>query len=83
MFNPYLTQEIQRLEHEERMRSATPIPDFFEPITTSQPVWISRQVRRLLFVLAKRALTKRAVRRFGIALSDVIGEPSVETGGET
>ncbi len=61
MINFYLITEVARLEHEERVRSLAPIPDFFEPVKADQPGWVSRQSRRLRDMLERRlpALRKR------------------------
>ena len=52
MINFYVITEVARLEHEERVRSMAPIPDFFEPMKADQPGWVSRRIVRLLHALA-------------------------------
>lgn len=51
MINLYLIAEVARLEHEERVRSLAPIPDFFDPMKADQPGWVSRQIVRSLHAL--------------------------------
>lgn len=50
MINTYMIEEIGRLEHEERVRSLAPVPDFFEP-KASKPSWVSRRIEQLLQAL--------------------------------
>lgn len=54
MINLYLIAEVARLEHEERVRSLTPIPDFGGLMITNEPGWVSQLARRLLAPLGKR-----------------------------
>ena len=59
MFNYYMIHEIGRLEHEERVRSLTPIPDFGGPAITNEPRWALRQIALLLHTLASGSASLR------------------------
>jgi hypothetical protein len=59
MSNDYLISVTARLEHEHRVRSMAPVPDFFDPMEANQSGWLLRPIKRLHNAMASGSASLR------------------------
>ena len=53
----YMLSKLAQMEHEERIRSMWPVPEYQLPLKARQPNRVLRLARRLLYVLGSQLMS--------------------------
>jgi hypothetical protein len=77
----YTRYMVARIEHEQRIRSLAPVPEYDDPVVTDQPRWVSKQAGRLLCALGNglAAIGEKLYHERGTAC-DVLSTGQQESG---